>query len=80
MSGADEIEKRPGFMALLNRIESNGVRVVIVEDASRFARKLMTQELDALPLKRGRPRLPNAYCSTTPKARFVRAWHSCEPR
>lgn len=54
VSGADEIEKRPGFMALLNRIESNGVRVVIVEDASRFARKLMTQELGILSLiKRG---------------------------
>ncbi len=54
VSGADEIEKRPGFIALLNRIESNGVRVVIVEDASRFARKLMTQELGILSLvKRG---------------------------
>jgi DNA invertase Pin-like site-specific DNA recombinase len=54
VSGADEIEKRPGFVALLNRIEGNGVRVVVVEDASRFARKLMTQELGILSLiKRG---------------------------
>jgi DNA invertase Pin-like site-specific DNA recombinase len=45
VSGADVIETRPGFIALLARIESNGVRVVIVEDASRFARELMTQEL-----------------------------------
>jgi hypothetical protein len=29
----------------LNRIEGNGVRVVLVEDASRFARDLMAQEL-----------------------------------
>ena len=36
---------RPGFAALLNRIEGNGVRVVLVEDASRFARDLMAQEL-----------------------------------
>ena len=50
VNGADEIEKRPGFMALLSRIENNGVRVVIVEDASRFARKLMTQELGILSL------------------------------
>ena len=35
---------RPGFSALLERIVGNGVRVVIVEDASRFARHLMTQE------------------------------------
>jgi DNA invertase Pin-like site-specific DNA recombinase len=45
VSGADPIETRPGFAALLNRIESNGVRVVLVEDASRFARDLMAQEL-----------------------------------
>ena len=40
VSGADPIEARPGFAALLDRIESNGVRTVIVEDASRFARDL----------------------------------------
>ena len=45
VSGADPIESRPGFAALLNRIEGNGVRVVLVEDASRFARDLVAQEL-----------------------------------
>jgi DNA invertase Pin-like site-specific DNA recombinase len=45
VSGADPIESRPGFAALLNRIEGNGVRVVLIEDASRFARDLMAQEL-----------------------------------
>ena len=50
VSGADPIETRPGFAALLDRIESNGVRTVIVEDASRFARELMTQELGILAL------------------------------
>lgn len=44
VSGADPIEGRPGFKALLERIMGNGVRTVIVEDASRFARTLMTQE------------------------------------
>ena len=44
VSGADPIETRPGFNRLLDRIEGNGVRIVIVEDASRFARDLMTQE------------------------------------
>ena len=34
----DPIQDRPGFAALLDRIEGNGVRTVIVEDASRFAR------------------------------------------
>ncbi len=50
VSGADPIETRRGFTALLNRIEDNGVRVVIVEDASRFARDLVTQELGILSL------------------------------
>jgi DNA invertase Pin-like site-specific DNA recombinase len=54
VSGADPIEVRPGFSALLDRIESNGVRTVVVEDASRFARDLVAQELGLLLLiKRG---------------------------
>lgn len=54
VSGADPIETRPGFAALLDRIEANGVRTVIVEDASRFARELVTQELGIIALiKRG---------------------------
>jgi DNA invertase Pin-like site-specific DNA recombinase len=47
VSGADPIETRPGFAALLDRIEGNGVRTVIVEDASRFARELVSQHQDA---------------------------------
>jgi DNA invertase Pin-like site-specific DNA recombinase len=54
VSGADPIAERPGFGALLDRIEGNGVRVVLVEDASRFARDLITQEVGILALiKRG---------------------------
>jgi DNA invertase Pin-like site-specific DNA recombinase len=48
VSGADPIETRPGFSALLDRIENNGVRVVLVEDASRFARQLSVQEAGIL--------------------------------
>jgi DNA invertase Pin-like site-specific DNA recombinase len=50
VSGADPIETRRGFADLLDKIEGNGVRTVIVEDASRFARELMTQELGILAL------------------------------
>jgi DNA invertase Pin-like site-specific DNA recombinase len=50
VSGADPIEIRRGFAELLDRIEDNGVRTVIVEDASRFARELVTQELGILAL------------------------------
>ena len=54
VSGADPIEARPGFAALLDRIEGNGVTIVLVEDASRFARDLVAQELGLLMLiKRG---------------------------
>ena len=35
----------PAFAALFNRIDGNGVRVVLVEDATRFARDLMAREL-----------------------------------
>ena len=38
VSGADPIQTRIGFAAMLDRIEGNGVRLVLVEDASRFAR------------------------------------------
>lgn len=48
VSGADPVETRPGFAGLLDRIEDNGVRLVIVEDPSRFARDLVAQELGVL--------------------------------
>ena len=50
VSGADPIEARPGFAKLLDRIEGNGVTTVLVEDASRFARELVTQELGIIAL------------------------------
>jgi hypothetical protein len=37
VSGADPIETRPGFGALLDRVENNGVRIVLVEDARSCA-------------------------------------------
>ena len=45
VSGADPIEARAGFSAMLDHIEGNGVRLILVEDASRFARDLMVQEM-----------------------------------
>ena len=45
VSGADPIEARPGFAALLARIAGNGVRTIIVETSNRFARDLMVQEV-----------------------------------
>ncbi len=45
VSGADRIESRPGFAALLARIAGNGARTIIVETANRFARDLIVQEV-----------------------------------
>src|SRR5689334_12690328 len=44
VSGADPIEDRPGFLAMLSRISGNGVRCILVETANRFARDLAVQE------------------------------------
>ena len=52
VSGADAIEDRPGFAALLDRIDGNGVRTVIVEDVSRFARDMVAHVLGIALLRR----------------------------
>ena len=51
VSGADPVETRPGFAAMLDRIEGNGVRVVLIEDASRFARSILAQELGVVVMQ-----------------------------
>ena len=43
VKGADPVTERSGFKAMLDRIAGNGVRTVLVEDASRFARDLIVQ-------------------------------------
>jgi len=45
VSGTTELEGRPGLAALLDRIESNGVKVVVIERADRLARDLMVSEV-----------------------------------
>jgi DNA invertase Pin-like site-specific DNA recombinase len=49
---AREDQTRQDLHLRLDRIEGNGVRVVICEDASRFARELVTQELGIIALIR----------------------------
>jgi DNA invertase Pin-like site-specific DNA recombinase len=60
VSGTDPVQDRPGFAAMLDRIDGNGVRLVIVEDASRFARSLMAQELGVLVMQQRRVRVITA--------------------
>jgi len=77
VSGADPIDARPGFAAMLELIASNGVRTIIVETANRFARDLIVQETGHRLLKgRGIEIIaadsPNAFVDDTPTTKFVR--------
>src|SRR5262245_57238598 len=42
--GADALDARSCFAAMLERIAANGARMIIVETANRFARDLIVQE------------------------------------
>jgi len=50
VSGADAIETRAGFVALLEHAASADISLVLVEDAGRFARSMIAQELGVLLL------------------------------
>lgn len=45
VSGSKELASRPGLARLLDRIESNGVKTILVERADRLARDLMVNEV-----------------------------------
>jgi DNA invertase Pin-like site-specific DNA recombinase len=75
--GEDLIEARPGFAAMLEAIEGNGIRTIIVETANRFARDLMVQEVGFAMLKaRGISLIaadsPTSFLDDTPTARLIR--------
>src|SRR5215208_442294 len=77
VSGGDPVESRPGFIAMLKRIEGNGVRTIIVETASRFARDLMVQEVGYAKLRERGIELiaadsPQSFIDDTPTAKLVR--------
>lgn len=77
VSGADPVDLRPGFAEMLKRIEGNGVRTIVVETASRFARDLMVQEVGFAKLRERGINLiaadsPNSFQDDTPTAKLVR--------
>jgi DNA invertase Pin-like site-specific DNA recombinase len=77
ISGADDIDARPGFANMLARIESNGVRTIIVETANRFARDLMVQEVGYARLKKEGITLiaadsPGAFLDSGPTSTLIR--------
>jgi DNA invertase Pin-like site-specific DNA recombinase len=77
VSGADPIEVRDGFAAMLKTIAGNGVRTIIVETASRFARDLMVQEVGFAKLRELGIELvaadsPNAFLDDGPTSKLIR--------
>ena len=77
VTGADHVHERKGFAAMLARIEGNGVRVVLVETASRFARDILVQETGWRFLKeRGIDLIavdsPGAFLDDTPTSKMIR--------
>lgn len=77
VSGADAIDARPGFIDLLKRIASNGVRTILVETANRFARDLIVQEMGFRKLREMGVELiavdsPNSFLEDTPTSILVR--------
>lgn len=77
VSGADQVTARPGFAAMLERIQSNGVRTIIVETANRFARDLIVQETGYAMLAERGIRLiaadsPDSFLDDTPTATLIR--------
>jgi DNA invertase Pin-like site-specific DNA recombinase len=77
VSGADAVDQRPGFSALLARLALNGVRVVLVEDVTRFARDLAVQltghaMLQKLGVELIPVNAPDYFTDETPTAVLVR--------
>lgn len=77
VSGADPIQDRPGFGQLLGYLAGNSSRIVLVENASRFARDLAVQiaghdllkarGIDLVPVD-----APDHFTDETPTAVVVR--------
>ncbi len=77
VSGADPVDARAGFTNLLAHAELGGIRIILVEAASRFARDLMVQETGHAMLARAGITLvavddPDAFTADTPTAVLVR--------
>ena len=77
INGADPVHARPAFAAMLAAIAGNGVRTILVESASRFARDLIVQETGFAYLRDLGVTLiaaddPDAFTADTPTAVIIR--------
>jgi DNA invertase Pin-like site-specific DNA recombinase len=78
VSGADPVMSRPGFSDMLTYMLGNGARIVLVENASRFARDLAVQLVGHDLLKSKGISLipvdaPDHFQDDTPTATMVRS-------
>lgn len=78
VSGADPVDSREGFDAMLRYMLGNGARLVLVENASRFARDLVVQITGHALLKKHGIELipvdaPTHFTEDSPTATMVRA-------
>jgi len=77
VSGADPIDKRPGFVEMLQRLATNGAKTIIVESPDRFARDLTVQltghdKLKGLGIEIIPATAPDYFIEDTPTAVLVR--------
>jgi len=77
VKGSDPIDTRPGFATMLEALEANGTKTIVVETANRFARDLMVQEVGYAMLRgRGIDLIaadsPTSFLDDTPTARLIR--------
>lgn len=77
VSGADPIDQRPGFRAVLVALRESGARTIIVETANQFARDLIVQEtgwryLQQLGIELIAADSPGAFLDETPTAVLIR--------
>jgi DNA invertase Pin-like site-specific DNA recombinase len=77
VKGADALNARPGFQAMLAWCDASDCRTIIVENASRFARDILVQETGYRLLKAAKFDLiaadhPGAFTDDTPTATMIR--------
>jgi len=77
VSGADTVDSRPGFTAMIDFCKSHDVTTIIVETANRFSRDLIVQETGYAYLKERGIALvaaddPDAFTADTPTATLIR--------
>ena len=77
VSGADPIDSREGFTSMLAYMAGNGAKIILIENASRFARDVIVQltgheKLKALGFDLIPVDAPDYFIEDTPTAKLIR--------